>query len=564
MSDILKIFGQEFTGVKGIIATNNNNVNLIYKKDAPAPVTVRFFDYDGSLLHSYTTEEFLSLTAMPENPSHVGLISQGWNWSLADARALVTTYGSCNIGQMYITDDGKTRIYLEMPEGRRSPYLALCPNGTVTVDWGDGSSTDTLTGTSLTTLKYVQHTYPSAGSYVMTLTATSGEFAFYGDSNTPSFLRYTTGSSSDIGYKAKGYINTIQKIKLGEGVRIGQRAFNNCYSLASITIPDSVASIGTYAFSGCYSLASITIPDSVTSISIYAFQYCHSLASITIPDSVTSIGNYAFQNCYSLASITIPDGVTSIEQRAFNSCYSLASITIPDGVTSIGTYAFSGCNSLASITIPDSVTSIGNYAFSDCRSIASITIPDGVTSIGTYAFSGCNSLASITIPDSVTSIGNYAFSDCRSIASITIPDGVTSIGNDAFEYCYSLSSVTIPDGVTSIGGSAFSSCNSLASITIPDGVTSIGSSAFQYCRSLTSITIPDDVTSIGSSAFSSCYGLAEIHFKPTTPPTVANSNAWTDLNTDCIIYVPSGTLSAYKSATNYPSSSTYTYMEESA
>jgi hypothetical protein len=87
-----------------------------------------------------------------------------------------------------------------------------------------------------------------------------------------------------------------------------------------------VTSIGSDTFSNCYSLASIKIPDSVTSISSYAFYNCYSLASITIPDSVTSIGSYVSQNCYSLASIKIPDGVTSIETYAFNNCYSVAKI----------------------------------------------------------------------------------------------------------------------------------------------------------------------------------------------------------------------------------------------
>jgi hypothetical protein len=47
---------------------------------------------------------------------------------------------------------------------------------------------------------------------------------------------------------------------------IGSRAFANCTSLTSVTIPDSVTSIGSSAFSSCTSLTSVTIPDSVTSI----------------------------------------------------------------------------------------------------------------------------------------------------------------------------------------------------------------------------------------------------------------------------------------------------------
>jgi hypothetical protein len=53
-----------------------------------------------------------------------------------------------------------------------------------------------------------------------------------------------------------------------------------------------------------------------------------------------------------------------------------------------------------------------------------------------------------------------------------------------------------------------------------------------------------------------------LRFNSATPPTVANSNAFSNLQSTCIISVPTGKLSAYTSAANYPSSSTYTYIEE--
>ena len=150
-----------------------------------------------------------------------------------------------------------------------------------------------------------------------------------------------------------------------------------------------------------------------------------------------------------------------------------------------------------------------------------------------------NSVQAVYCADSVTSIGSNAFKNCSSLSSITVPDGVTSIDNYTFQYCYSLSSITIPDSVTSIDNYTFTSCSSLSSITVPDGVTSIGSNAFQYC-----------------------YSLAELHFLPATPPTVSSSSVFNSIPTDCKIYVPTGSLSAYTTATNYPSSSTYTYIEE--
>ena len=108
---------------------------------------------------------------------------------------------------------------------------------------------------------------------------------------------------------------------------IGECAFDGCFSLTSIVIPDSVTNIGESAFGGCSSLTSMVIPDRVTSIGECAFLGCKSLTSIVIPDSVTSIGKSAFWICSSLTSIVIPDSVTSIVEGAFSGCESLTSIT---------------------------------------------------------------------------------------------------------------------------------------------------------------------------------------------------------------------------------------------
>ena len=357
------VYPSGFVSAIGNIQTGGSGGSLT----PGAPGDITFYDYDGTIVTSWTLAELATKTALPDYPSHAGLICQGWNWSLAD---LKTTNRKMNVGAMYITDDGKTRIYIRLEEGRTSPRLGVCPNGTVTVDWGDGTTPDTLTGTSTTTVKWTpNHVYAAPGEYVIKLTV-NGAIGFYGQSssnNGSAILRY---SSSDDN-RNYVYQNSVQKIEIGNGVTsIGQYAFYTCYSLSSIVIPDSVTSIEMYAFNNCYSLSSIVIPDRVTSIEMYAFNNCYSLSSIVIPDSVTSIGDSAFYNCRSLASIVIPDSVTSIGQYAFSQCNSLASITMPNSVTSIGQSAFADCNSLASIVIPDSVTSIERQSFVRCYCVA--------------------------------------------------------------------------------------------------------------------------------------------------------------------------------------------------
>ena len=339
----------------------------------------------------------------------------------------------------------------------------------------------------------------------------------------------------------------------GDVTSIGEGAFYSCYSLTSITIPDSVTSIGGYAFDCCTSLTSVTIPDSVTSIGREAFNNCTSLTSVTIPDSVTSIGYRAFFFCTSLTSVTIPDSVTSIGREVFYNCTSLTSVTIGKSVTSIGAYAFVGCTSLTRIDIAD-LSAWCKISFGDssanplCNGVklylngselTDITIPSGITEIKDYAFFNCTSLKSITIPDSVTSIGYASFAYCVSISEIEIPENVEAVGYAAFVYCNSLSrfigkyasldgrylskngellafapsglsEYILPDTITSIGNEVFNGCSELKSITIPNSVTSIGEGAFFNCASLTSVTIGNSVTSIGLQTFSDCTSLTSV------------------------------------------------------
>ena len=297
---------------------------------------------------------------------------------------------------------------------------------------------------------------------------------------------------------------------------IRSRAFEDCSSLTSITIPNGVTSIGGQAFYGCTSLTSVTIPNSVTSIGNYAFRYCSSLpvennlryadtylveavnktlSTYSIKEGTKWVGDGAFYDCTSLTSVTIPNSVTSIGEWAFSGCSSLTSVTIGESVTSIGAGAFYNCSSLTSVTIPNSVTSIGDDAFCNCYSLTSVTIPNSVTSIGSDAFQYCFSLTSVTI-DSESIISTNKNRDTsmgdifgEQVTEYTIGNSVTSIGDNAFQYCSSLTSITIGHSVTSIGGGAFFGCSSLTSVTIPNSVTSIGGHAFYGCHNVETITI---------------------------------------------------------------------------
>lgn len=203
--------------------------------------------------------------------------------------------------------------------------------------------------------------------------------------------------------------------------------------------------------------------------------------------------------------------------------------------------------------------------FDVIKTIYKVDIPNGTTTINQGGFRNCSNLVEVIIPNTVTEIkggtvtkyGTYEndapFENCSSLTSIEIPSGVTYIGINAFKNCTSLSSITFSSGsiLTEIRDSAFNYCSALTSIDIPNSVTSIGGSAFWGCTSLTSITIPSSVTSIGNSVFRNCSNLTNFTISAVTPPTLG-SLAFNGAN-NCLIYVPTESVDAYKAATNWSS-----------
>ena len=376
---------------------------------------VTFYDYDGIVLHSYTKEAFLALAEMPELPTRVGLICQGWNYELEDARAYVEEYGVLDVGATYITDDGKTRLYITIAaKGRMKVpiyFMQTEANGVV-VDWGDGSEAQTYNSTTVN----ATHSYDSIGDYVITLEVVSGQLKFEGTSH-----KGIVG-----GEEFSAYQKMLKKVEIGNGVTdIGELAFSKCYSLSSVVIPNSVTSIENGAFANCV-LSSVIIPNSVTYISSYAFLNCYSLSLLVIGNSVTRINGNAFESCYSLASVVIPNSVTSMGNWAFANCYFLSSVVIGSNVKIINGNAFLNCYSLSLLVIGNSVTRINGNAFESCYSLASVVIPNSVTSIGSDAFKHCKSVAlyDFSACESRVGLGTNAFYDIAGDCKIIVPDAL--------------------------------------------------------------------------------------------------------------------------------------------
>lgn len=282
----------------------------------------------------------------------------------------------------------------------------------------------------------------------------------------------------------------------------------------------------------------------------------------SIGNSVMISGNHAdWDNTFS--RIYLEDGTTlASDNDENNSNGGTVSIYLSPGErktiyyelkdkTQLGTYSFLECHELVSVTIPNSVTSIGQASFASCENLTGIEIPDSVIYIGEGAFDGTGWYNNQ--PDGLVYAGKVIYKYKGTMpnnTSIVLEEGTKGIAEYTFWNGSSLTSITIPNSVIEIGNYAFARNSSLTSITFGNGVISIGDHAFDSCSALSSVTIPSSVTSIGGSTFTDCTGLTSITCLATTPPTLGDTSTFYNTNA-CPIYVPSGSVNAYKSATRW-------------
>ena len=354
---------------------------------------VIFIDYDGTIRYSYTAAEFLALTELPANPAHDGLTAQGWNWTLADAKAYVASMGELVIGQLYVTSSGNTEIDLVLTPPMTSGTLGICINGTAEIDFGDGSTKHTLTGTSDNTVQYVAHDWGVSGPYTVKIKAT-GTLGFLGNSNgSYLFTNGTAGNGSMAHYAA------VRAIRFGTGsFSLTTGAFGKLVSMRYITMSQNVtgSAQGYYKFTAARSLVAIIAPRT-TAFANYDFQMCSSLKRASIGYSGGSFydgcyvmlraNNYAsfdqhsayarFANCYSLTRISVYNNATYISGTMFKGCQALQKITIPSGVTTIQAEAFQNCYSLTEIhMLPTTVPRLSNTnAFTNVPATCIIYVP---------------------------------------------------------------------------------------------------------------------------------------------------------------------------------------------
>ena len=145
----------------------------------------------------------------------------------------------------------------------------------------------------------------------------------------------------------------------------------------------------------------------VTEIDTLAFNSCYSLTSLTIPEGITAIRASAFLDTYlgSNTELVIPQSCKRIEYGAFRGCrYNALN---PGGAEVIEQYAFLNCP-LIEIQ-PSSSTQEIYGDICQSTSLTRVALGENVEYVNPAAFSGCSSLNSVTIlaPNPPEVVWNY-------------------------------------------------------------------------------------------------------------------------------------------------------------
>ena len=337
------------------------------------------------------------------------------------------------------------------------------------------------------------------------------------------------------------------------------------------------------AFEGCYNLASIIIPESITDIYGYALYgvphvYFNGLTAPVFHKYHDDEDEY--YACFS------NDAVLHVKPKAYSSFTSTQRdafvgnviVDVPNNEV----WYISSNNVVVDISAFSETNPFGANLTSNTNSdgIGRMVFDAPVGKAGRGAFKGSEDLISVFLPESVKTISSSAFGYCSNLNTVALPMSLGTIGWAAFESC-GLQSIVLPSSARIIDDSTQPSFNpSLIPfnlsynmravfqngkwqdrliqdntlievlpyntfVTIYD-VPTIGPWAAGNCSRLQSVVIGPQCSVIGESAFRNCTSLTSIKMDGSTPPQIA-TNVFENTN-NCQIIVPASSVSAYKSA----------------
>lgn len=391
----------------GVTAHNAAGAKITGTLDTAPPEEsdINFWDYDGTLLYAWTFADLATKTELPPLPSHDGLICQGWNWTLQDIK---DAGRELDIGALYITDDGKTRLYVDVDTETWDDFVLNYWQSTrnaTTVDWGDGTTPESKNADSWIEHR---HVYASSGSYVITMSVKEGaEMNLGNGSNDRMLIANSTADS--------GRCSMLAKVEIGERMTdVTQRAFLAATRLESISVPAGVLFEPGRTFEEATSIRAVTV--AFSSAIIQTFYNCVNLRAIATPKGMTQRNG----NNYDIAYTAVRRVNFDMTSAYMAQCLERVNIKAVDG--QVGT--FYSCVSLLEVTIPADATTFVASAFQGDHALRRVTCLGDIASIPAQVFQRCYPLrfVDLTHCTAVPTLANVnAFDQTHAQLEIRVP-----------------------------------------------------------------------------------------------------------------------------------------------
>ena len=231
------------------------------------------------------------------------------------------------------------------------------------------------------------------------------------------------------------------------------------------------------------------IKDGVVKIAANAFNNCQSLKSVYMPNSVVEDEGSIFEGCKNLEEARLSANHKNPDIAMFCGCSLLHRVELREGLESIGENMFCGCESLREVILPSTIKVLGSDCF--CGSgIEKILLPERLEYVGADAFISCYNLKELIIPSTVVFIGPWFVQGHKDFEGIICKSALFRIENDALISnkdnsllaCWSKSAeYHIPTSVKNIR----SVCNDhIETLYVDSPLDEIGYEAFINCPSL--------------------------------------------------------------------------------
>ena len=375
---------------------------------------------------------------------------------------------------------------------------------------------------------------------------------------------------------------------------IGEGAFATCNGITSISMGNNVKTIDTDAFLRCTGLTQITLPASLASIGEDAFTSTGLTLIVALGETPATAHQNAFRGITETAIVQIPSANALSKYKAATGWKEFKNFSY-DVVITLNTiaktmYLDETAQLVASVTPASenasiawsssntSVATVDNQGVVTTKGAGNATISATATIPGQNsktATCNINVLNKFFISDiyyevisstDKTMAVSFAGSSYDEVANEYSGDvyinnygysngyKAREIGNNAFRDCDQITSVTFRDNmIRRYGEYAFAGCSNLTTIKLTElnsnVKATIEKNAFDGAG-LVHITIPVGISSIADYAFANCSKLTTVVAKSNTP-IEAQPNTFSNLPTGATLYVPQGTLSAYKAATGW-------------